>query len=58
MLGRYRGEALLKSSRQERKDKSEERENEYKRIEWGLKKYANERRWRGFVLFRGVEEKL
>ncbi|KAM1243591.1 hypothetical protein ACFX2G_035827 [Malus domestica] len=51
VLARCLGEALLKSSRHETKDKAgEEGKEEYERIETGLKKYATERRWRSFDL--------
>ncbi|ONH92300.1 hypothetical protein PRUPE_8G167400 [Prunus persica] len=50
VLARCLGEALLKSSRQGMEDKSEEGMQEHKKIEVGLKKYANERKWRSFAL--------
>ncbi|KAL6270856.1 hypothetical protein ACE6H2_027767 [Prunus campanulata] len=51
VLARCLGEALLKNSGGERKDKEgEEGKEEYERIEMGLNKYANERRWRSFDL--------
>ncbi|CAB4290892.1 unnamed protein product [Prunus armeniaca] len=50
VLARCLGEALLKSSRQGMEDKSEEGMQEHKKIEVGLKKYANERKWRSFDL--------
>ncbi|XP_062018922.1 monooxygenase 2-like [Rosa rugosa] len=50
VLARCLGEALLKNSRQEMKGKSEQGNEEYKKIEMGLNKFANERRWRGFDL--------
>lgn len=51
VLARCLGEALLRSSRNETKDKAgEEGKEEYERIETGLKKYATERRWRSFDL--------
>lgn len=50
VLARCLGEAFLKHSRREIKDGGEGVEEYYKRIEMGLKKYANERRWRGFDL--------
>ncbi|KAB2620833.1 zeaxanthin epoxidase [Pyrus ussuriensis x Pyrus communis] len=51
VLARCLGEALLKSSRHETKDKAgEEGKEEHERIETGLKKYATERRWRSFDL--------
>ncbi|KAL6218026.1 hypothetical protein ACLB2K_011243 [Fragaria x ananassa] len=50
VLARCLCEALLKNSRQEMKGKSEQGKEEYKEIEMGLNKFANERRWRGFDL--------
>ncbi|XP_008236047.1 PREDICTED: FAD-dependent urate hydroxylase [Prunus mume] len=51
VLARCLGEALLKNSGGETKDKEgEEGKEEYERIEMGLNKYANERRWRSFDL--------
>ncbi|XP_024162119.1 monooxygenase 2 [Rosa chinensis] len=50
VLARCLGEALLKNSRQEMKGKSEQGKEEYKKIEMGLNKFANERRWRGIDL--------
>ncbi|XP_068321545.1 monooxygenase 2-like [Pyrus communis] len=51
VLARCLGEALLKSSRHETKDKAgEEGREEHERIETGLKNYATERRWRSFDL--------
>ncbi|CAL8177279.1 unnamed protein product [Prunus armeniaca] len=51
VLARCLGEALLKNSGGERKDKEgEEGKEEYERIEMGLNKYANERRWRSIDL--------
>ncbi|TQD96341.1 hypothetical protein C1H46_018107 [Malus baccata] len=51
VLARCLGEALLKSSRHETKDKAgEEGKEEYERIETRLKKYSTERRWRSFDL--------
>ncbi|KAI5315113.1 hypothetical protein L3X38_044289 [Prunus dulcis] len=50
VLARCLGEALLKSSRQGMEDKNEGGMQEHKKIEVGLKKYANERKWRSFAL--------
>ncbi|XP_012081816.2 monooxygenase 2 [Jatropha curcas] len=47
VLARCLGEALMKQVNVENEEKEKE---EYKRIEIGLKKYAQERRWRSFQL--------
>lgn len=49
VLARCLAEALLKVPRGEIKEKIDE-EEEYKRIEMGLKKFAQERRWRSIDL--------
>ncbi|XP_062024697.1 monooxygenase 3-like [Rosa rugosa] len=50
VLARCLGEALLKNWRQEIRDKDEERKEECKRIEMGLRNYASERKWRSIDL--------
>ncbi|XVE48829.1 hypothetical protein DITRI_Ditri01bG0033800 [Diplodiscus trichospermus] len=49
ILARCLGEALQKPDGESKENENEE-EQEYKRIERGLKKYAKERRWRSFNL--------
>ncbi|OMO92734.1 Monooxygenase, FAD-binding protein [Corchorus olitorius] len=51
ILARCLAQALLKSSAgEEIKEKFDEEEDKYKRIEMGLKNFAQERRWRSFDL--------
>ncbi|PRQ24989.1 putative 6-hydroxynicotinate 3-monooxygenase [Rosa chinensis] len=50
VLARCLGEALLKNRRQEIRDKDEERKEECKRIEMGLRNYASKRKWRSIDL--------
>ncbi|XVF45564.1 hypothetical protein PTKIN_Ptkin02bG0216200 [Pterospermum kingtungense] len=49
VLARCLGEALLKPGKKI-KEKVDDEEEEYKRIEMGLKKFAQQRRWRGIDL--------
>ncbi|XVF45563.1 hypothetical protein PTKIN_Ptkin02bG0216100 [Pterospermum kingtungense] len=49
VLARCLGEALLKPGKKI-KDEADDEEKEYKRIEMGLKKFAQQRRWRGIDL--------
>ncbi|MBA0848304.1 hypothetical protein Goshw_000323 [Gossypium schwendimanii] len=50
VLARCIAEALLKPGGEENKGKIVDEEEEYKRIEMGLKNYAQERRWRSIDL--------
>ncbi|KAL5561229.1 hypothetical protein UlMin_030976 [Ulmus minor] len=50
ILARCLGKALLEKPNKKVKDEDGEDIEEYMKIEMGLKKYANERRWRSFEL--------
>ncbi|KAG2706045.1 hypothetical protein I3760_05G085800 [Carya illinoinensis] len=50
VLARCLGEALLKEPNRATKDRAEREREEYKKIEAGLKKYAEERKWRSIQL--------